>query len=79
MCGGAIEHHTPGTSSTEDLRQAMLHYHALMDELLGPTDVVRDVPVEREIVDDRAAAARPRTLAEEERLRALENERRSGA
>lgn len=73
----AIEHHTPSASSTEDLRQAMLHYRALMDELLGPTDVVRDVPVEREIIDDRAAAARPRTIAEEERLRALENERRN--
>lgn len=42
----------PGSASTEDLRQAMLHYRTLFDELLGERsgDVVRDVPRENEVV-----------------------------
>lgn len=71
----AIEHHTPGESSTEDLRQAMLHYRALLDQLLGRTDVATTVPVQREILDD---PSRPRTIGEEERLRAVEAERLRG-
>jgi hypothetical protein len=43
---------SPGTASTEDLRQAMLHYRALFDELaddrLG-NDVVGDVPRANEV------------------------------
>ena len=36
----------PGSSTTEDLRQSMLHYRTLIDELLrdGADDVVVDVP-----------------------------------
>lgn len=45
-----------GSASTEDLRQAMLHYRALFQELIGGlTDVARDVPRENEVV-----AATPR-------------------
>ncbi|HJQ36548.1 MAG TPA: hypothetical protein VKB93_05375 [Thermoanaerobaculia bacterium] len=38
----------PGSSSTEDLRQAMLHYRALFEELIGG-DVPRDLPRENEV------------------------------
>lgn len=36
----------PGTATTEDLRQSMLHYRSLFDELIGPTprDFQLDVP-----------------------------------
>ncbi len=44
-----IRNHAPGTTSTEDLRQAMLHFRSLLDDLLGPSDVVREVPVTREV------------------------------
>jgi hypothetical protein len=41
---------TPGSSSTEDLRQAMLHYRALFDELLGPgRDLPQDIPRANEV------------------------------
>jgi hypothetical protein len=40
-------------TSTEELRQAMVHYHALFDDLLGPTDGPTD------------ASERPRTAAEQ--------------
>ncbi|HEX7152123.1 MAG TPA: hypothetical protein VF618_11610 [Thermoanaerobaculia bacterium] len=46
---------TPGSSTTEDLRQAMLHYRALFEELVGQgasgkTDIVReDVPRANEV------------------------------
>lgn len=43
VIGGA-----PGSASTEDLRQAMLHYRALFEELIGlgtrATDLARDIP-----------------------------------
>ncbi|HET8773814.1 MAG TPA: hypothetical protein VFP80_08490 [Thermoanaerobaculia bacterium] len=49
VIGGA-----PGSASTEDLRQAMLHYRALFDELIddriGNDDVVSDVPRANEVV-----------------------------
>ena len=53
-----VEHYRAGhkaiearASSTEDLRQAMLHYRALFDELVGTTkgDVVGDIEPAREI------------------------------
>lgn len=56
----------PGSASTEDLRQAMLHYRALFDELIGVTDsgdVARDIPRQNEVI---AATPRPRTIAQEE-------------
>lgn len=44
---------TPGSASTEDLRQAMLHYRALFDELIddriGNDVVVNDVPRANEV------------------------------
>lgn len=48
VIGGAA-----GSASTEDLRQAMLHYRALFDELIddrvGNDDVVSDVPRANEV------------------------------
>lgn len=44
---------TGGAASTEDLRQAMLHYRALFEELIGDRtgdDVPRDVPRENEVI-----------------------------
>ena len=42
----AIDANREGRASTEDLRQAMLHYRGLIDELLGgPTDTERPVAV----------------------------------
>jgi hypothetical protein len=42
----------PGSASTEDLRQAMLHYRTLFDELIGENagDVAQAVPRENEVV-----------------------------
>jgi hypothetical protein len=59
----------PGSASTEDLRQAMLHYRALFDELVGnaASDVARDIPRANEV-----AAPSPRAsdfFSEEERPR----------
>jgi hypothetical protein len=42
--------HEPGKTTTEELRRAMLHFRALLDELLGPGDVSREVPVQQEVV-----------------------------
>lgn len=42
----------PGSTSTEDLRQAMLHYRALFDELIDDrigNDVIADVPRASEV------------------------------
>ena len=41
----------PGSASTEDMRQAMLHYRVLIEELLGDVrgDVVTDVPRANEV------------------------------
>lgn len=58
VIGGA-----PGSASTEDLRQAMLHYRSLFDELIDDrigNDVVRDVPRQNEVV-----TARPRDSRDE--------------
>lgn len=46
VIGGA-----PGSASTEDMRQSMLHYRALFDELIGDHagDVERDVPRANEV------------------------------
>ena len=60
----------PGSASTEDLRQAMLHYRALFEELSGgAADVVRDVPRENEVVAARDRRGDvPVVTREEERL-----------
>ena len=58
----------PGTASTEDLRQAMLHYRALFDELIDDrigNDVVTDVPRANEVAPSREV----RPVATEEELR----------
>lgn len=64
---------TPGSASTEDLRQSMLHYRALFDELIGDTsgDMVRDMPRENEV----AASPAPATRESVERERALREHR----
>ena len=50
----AIDTNRDGKIDTEELRKAMLHYRALIDELLGGarTDTPVDVPVSKEIRDD---------------------------
>jgi len=47
-----IDRHTRNTASTEDLRQAVLHYRALFDELVNEGDVPREVRTSREVVDE---------------------------
>ena len=54
---------TPASASTEDLRQAMLHYRALFTELVGTggadrTDVAQDVPRANEIQAPRVTTTR---------------------
>ena len=60
-----------GGASTEDLRQAMLHYRALFDELVGSvaSDVKRDVPRENEVVTARRADDGRDELVREEDFR----------
>jgi hypothetical protein len=50
----AIDTNRDGKSSTEELRQAMLHYRALIEDLLATprTDRPVEVPVEREYRDE---------------------------
>jgi hypothetical protein len=49
-----IDEHARGKASTEDLRQAMLHYRALFEDLANDgVDVQRDVPVAYEAPADR--------------------------
>lgn len=49
----AIDANRDGKSSTEELRQAMLHYRALVNELLGTrSDVATAVPTEKELDGD---------------------------
>jgi hypothetical protein len=67
VLGGA-----PGSASTEDLRQALLHYRALFEELTGAgsaTDVVRDIPRENEVVTARRLDDRDVVVRDEDRLR----------
>jgi len=55
VIGGA-----PGSTSTEELRQAMLHYRALFDELIDDrvgNDVVSDLPRANEVDDVRRASS----------------------
>jgi hypothetical protein len=54
---------TAGSASTEDLRQAMLHYRALFDELIDDrvgNDVVTDVPRANEVDASRRSTAAAR-------------------
>lgn len=63
----ALDAHEHGSTSTEDLRQAMLHYRALFEELVGSgrTDVAQPVTTTREVPE----APRGFVRADEERLR----------
>lgn len=48
-----IERHGKSAASTEDLRQAVLHYRALFDELVeNEGDVPREVRTSREVADE---------------------------
>jgi hypothetical protein len=47
---GIIDAHGNGSASTEDLRQAMLHYRALFEDLIGATtDIAQPVSAVREV------------------------------
>jgi hypothetical protein len=60
----AIDANRDGRSSTEELRQAMLHYRQLIDELLGgKTDAVRPVPVVHEVRSAESATSPSRSPA----------------
>ena len=50
----AIESHNRGAGSTEDMRQAMLHYRALFADMVGTggTDVVREIRSEPEVREE---------------------------
>ena len=63
----AIDAHGRGTASTEDLRQAMLHYRALFAELVGSggSDTVHEIPTVAEV--DRPRTATPSTVRDEDR------------
>jgi hypothetical protein len=72
--GHKVMEGAPGSASTEDLRQSMLHYRALFEELAGGmrSDRVADVPRANEVSssattsaagpDDRGVAAREEAL-----------------
>ena len=65
----AIDSDKDGRSTTEELRQAMLHFRSLIHELVGRgADVVTNVPVEREL----ASTSAPRSVTDgrdDDRLR----------
>ena len=59
-----IDRHSRGRASTEELRQALLHYRAIYDDLAGErTDVAQTIPSAAEIAPPRA------TIRDEERPR----------
>lgn len=67
--GHKVMEGSPGSASTEDLRQAMLHYRALFEELAGTatrTDRPADLPRANEVATaagtDRDVAAREEAL-----------------
>jgi len=65
--GHRVIKESPGTASTEDLRQAMLRYRALFDELIDDrigNDVVNEVPLVSEV-----DAAPRRSARREEEVR----------
>jgi hypothetical protein len=66
VIGGA-----PGSASTEDLRQSMLHYRALFEQLIGE-QAIRDVPYEvpssSELNDDSSRSNARSSLRDEDRL-----------
>ena len=61
-----IEKHEGGAASTEDLRQAMLHYRALFEDLIGTTtDIAQPVGTVREVETPRRSATIPPARDEE--------------
>lgn len=58
-----------GSASTEDLRQAMLHYRTLFDELIGDRsdDVATDIPRANEVPMSGTRRAEERPLSEPDR------------
>lgn len=60
-----------GKVSTEELRQAMLHYRSLIDELLGTarTDVPIETPLHHEVAGIDRTERPVRDLRDEERIR----------
>jgi hypothetical protein len=54
----------PGSASTEDLRQSMLHYRALFEQLVGDPvgDVVADVPRANEVSPTPGVVAREQAV-----------------
>lgn len=56
--GHRVMEGAPGSASTEDLRQAMLHYRALFEELVGDRsgDIVSDVPRANEVIAPKSRA-----------------------
>lgn len=67
----AIDSNRDGKSDTEELRQAMLHYRALVGELLGGNgDIVRDVPMQHEVASEvPSTASRPRAVDARDEVR----------
>jgi hypothetical protein len=63
--GHRVMEGAPGSTTTEDLRQSMLHYRALIDQLLGQNagDVPMDVPRANEVAEPRTAAVVQREQA----------------
>lgn len=62
---------SPGNASTEDLRQAMLHYRALFDELIDDrigNDVATDVPRVNEVEVASRRSSEPRTTVVHDEL-----------
>jgi len=59
-----IDSHGRGTASTEDLRQAMLHYRALFEDLVGTTtDVAQPLTAVREI--EQTPSVKPSTVRDD--------------
>jgi hypothetical protein len=55
----AIDRHSRGRASTEDLRQALLHYRGIYDDLGGErTDVAQAIPTAAEIAPPSRAEVR---------------------
>jgi hypothetical protein len=52
-----IDANRDGKASTEELRQGLLHYRDLFDELLGnKADVASEIPIAQEVLGERAPA-----------------------
>jgi hypothetical protein len=65
--GHLVMEGAPGSTTTEELRQSMLHYRALIEQLLGDQagDIPTEVPRVNELVEPRAAAQREKALSQD--------------